>query len=68
MMLILKYICAVICIFCLLVFISNIITNLTSPQAFIVEEGKPDPAMKHAALRLILSIIIALTFSVLIVF
>jgi len=65
-MIVLKYICAVIALLATLIFVSNIITNISSPPIF-TEDGK-DASNNYAALRLILAIIMSLTWPVLFIF
>jgi len=63
-MLVLKYICAVIALLSTLIFISNIITNLSTPS-FGTDK---DNTNNYAALRLILALIMSLTWPVLFIF
>lgn len=67
-MVVVKFICCIIALFTTLLFISDVITSCTSDKFTIPKEDEPDPAMRHAAFRLILSIIMAISWSVLIVF
>lgn len=67
-MLIVKYLCAIIAVFTTLLYISDIITSFTTDSFYMPKEGEPEPAMKHAAFRLILGLIMALTWPVLFIF
>jgi len=68
-MLVFKFICLVIAIFTTLLYISDYVTDLNTGPTFIVPAGNEDDInshMKHAAIRLILSIIMSLTWPVVI--
>ncbi len=59
----LKYICAIIAVFCTLLFVSNIITNMTSSQViFSKDDNVTNNNMYYAALRLILILIMSITW------
>lgn len=59
----LKYICAIIAVFCTLLFVSNIITNMTSSQViFSKDNNVTNNNMNYAALRLILALIMSITW------
>lgn len=64
-MLVLKYICAVIALLSTLIFISNIITNLSTPTWV---DSKDDKTNNYAALRLILALIMSITWPILFIF
>lgn len=61
---IIRYICAIIAVFTTLLFVSNIITNMTSSSVFIAKENGDykDNSINHAAFRLILSLIMSITW------
>lgn len=63
-MLVLKYICAIIALLSTLIFISNIITNLSTPWS----GDENDKTNNYAALRLILALIMSVTWPVLFIF
>lgn len=63
-MLVLKYICAIIALLSTLIFISNIITNLSTPWS----SDENDKTNNYAALRLILALIMSVTWPVLFIF
>lgn len=67
-MLIMKYICAIIALFTTLLYISDIIVSFTSEKFWLPVDGEAEPAMKHAAMRLILGAIMAVTWPVLFIF
>lgn len=60
----LKLICTIIAIFTSLLYISDIITCLSDNGLEMMKEGDESPAVKHAAFRLILSAIMAVTWAV----
>ena len=57
-----KYICFVIAIMSTLLFISDIIVDMSSGPFAPPDKNGTSSAMKHAAIRLILSIIMSLTW------
>lgn len=62
-MFVLKYICAIIAIFSSLLFFSNLVTNLTSPQTIISKDDETiDNNLNFAAFRLILALIMSITW------
>ena len=63
-MLALKYICAIIALLSTLMFISNIITNLASPQW----TDDTQKVTNYAALRFILAVIMSITWPILFIF
>lgn len=60
----LRLICTIVAIFTSLLYISDIITCLSDNGFELPKEGEQSPAMKHAAFRLILSCVMAITWAV----
>lgn len=65
-MLVLKYICAVIALLSTLIFISNIISNISANSSWSAKED--DKTNNFAALRLILALIMSITWPILFIF
>lgn len=63
-----KFLCAIIALFTTLLFFSDVVTMISDQSVWIPKEGEADPAMRHAAFRLILAAIMALTWPVLFIF
>lgn len=51
-----------------LLFVSDIITDITSEPQIIIQDGETDPKLKHAAVRLILAVVMSLSWSALVFF
>ena len=65
-MLVLKYICAVIALLSTLIFICNIITTLANSQ--MIDTGQNNNVSNYATLRLILILIMSITWPILFIF
>ena len=63
-LIILKYVCMAVAIFCTLLFVSNIVSDLSTPvHAFIKPENENKP-IDHAGFRFVLAVFMSITWPV----